>query len=234
MLFTVTGGVVSRTDISLFLNRPIAAKSHTLRVTAARRLWRRACPPADFRCNGCGLQKEQDMGLLFPSYSRPFSISLVLVVLSFAFLPFSTGTTLRPLTGQLRVTVQLEIGGEARALGSPHLHCDKRTDPFLAQLGEPARHPRVTCKLTGTARLQHGIRNLFFPLYSLCFASFHSQADIFVNKSHLPTFSSPAIETHIHRIPGLSQHFLYLNDDVMFGLDVWPDDFYSHARGQKV
>lgn len=58
--------------------------------------------------------------------------------------------------------------------------------------------------------------------------------DIFLNHSHLPSFSSPAIETHIHRIPGLSQKFIYLNDDVMFGKDVWPDDFYSHSKGQKV
>ncbi|XP_055009595.1 N-acetylglucosamine-1-phosphotransferase subunits alpha/beta isoform X2 [Boleophthalmus pectinirostris] len=58
--------------------------------------------------------------------------------------------------------------------------------------------------------------------------------DIFLNHSHLPTFSSPAIETHIHRIPGLSQKFIYLNDDVMFGKDVWPDDFYTHSKGQKV
>ena len=31
--------------------------------------------------------------------------------------------------------------------------------------------------------------------------------EIFVNKSHLPTFSSPAIETHIHRIPDLSERY---------------------------
>uniref|UniRef100_A0A8C5DXN8 N-acetylglucosamine-1-phosphotransferase subunits alpha/beta n=1 Tax=Gouania willdenowi TaxID=441366 RepID=A0A8C5DXN8_GOUWI len=61
-----------------------------------------------------------------------------------------------------------------------------------------------------------------------------SHQDIFLNHSHLPTFSSPSIETHIHRIPGLSQKFIYLNDDVMFGKDVWPDDFYSHSKGQKV
>ncbi|KAK9400033.1 N-acetylglucosamine-1-phosphotransferase subunits alpha/beta [Crotalus adamanteus] len=58
--------------------------------------------------------------------------------------------------------------------------------------------------------------------------------DLFQNLSHLPTFSSPAIESHVHRIRGLSQKFIYLNDDVMFGKDVWPDDFYSHSKGQKV
>ena len=58
--------------------------------------------------------------------------------------------------------------------------------------------------------------------------------EIFPNKSHLPTFSSPSIEAHLHRIPGLSDKFIYLNDDVMFGRDVWPDDFYTHSNGQKV
>ena len=61
-----------------------------------------------------------------------------------------------------------------------------------------------------------------------------THADIFTNKSHLPTFSSPAIESHLHKIPGLSKKFIYLNDDVMFGEEVWPDDFYTHAKGQKV
>ncbi|XP_070199901.1 N-acetylglucosamine-1-phosphotransferase subunits alpha/beta-like [Littorina saxatilis] len=58
--------------------------------------------------------------------------------------------------------------------------------------------------------------------------------ELFPNKSDLPTFSSPAIESHLHRIPGLSDKFLYLNDDVMFGSEVWPDDFFSYATGQKL
>lgn len=59
-------------------------------------------------------------------------------------------------------------------------------------------------------------------------------SEIFPNASHLPTFSSPAIEAHVHRIPGLSDKFLYLNDDVMFGREVWPDDFTTPSRGQKI
>ncbi|XP_062580822.1 N-acetylglucosamine-1-phosphotransferase subunits alpha/beta-like [Saccostrea cucullata] len=58
--------------------------------------------------------------------------------------------------------------------------------------------------------------------------------DIFPNKSHLPTFSSPAIEANIHRIPGLSKKFIYMNDDVMFGKEVWPEDFFTQATGQRV
>eukprot|EP00058_Branchiostoma_floridae_P023700 XP_002609190.1 hypothetical protein BRAFLDRAFT_125953 [Branchiostoma floridae] len=61
-----------------------------------------------------------------------------------------------------------------------------------------------------------------------------THSDLFPNASHLPSFSSPAIEAHLHRIPGLSNKFIYLNDDVMFGAEVWPDDFYTHSQGQKV
>ncbi|XP_070153413.1 N-acetylglucosamine-1-phosphotransferase subunits alpha/beta isoform X2 [Polyergus mexicanus] len=61
-----------------------------------------------------------------------------------------------------------------------------------------------------------------------------SHEDIFLNKSDLPTFSSPAIESHIHRIPGISDKFLYFNDDVMLGTEVWPEDFITQAGGQKI
>ena len=36
----------------------------------------------------------------------------------------------------------------------------------------------------------------------------------------LPTFDSGHIESYIHRIPGLSQRYFYLNDDVFFGAPV--------------
>ena len=58
--------------------------------------------------------------------------------------------------------------------------------------------------------------------------------EIFPNASHLPSFGSPAIESNLHKIPGLSDKFIYMNDDVMFGREVWPDDFYTYSSGQKV
>jgi UDP-N-acetylglucosamine-lysosomal-enzyme len=61
-----------------------------------------------------------------------------------------------------------------------------------------------------------------------------THAEIFDDPSHLPTFSSPAIEANLHRIPGLSSQFIYLNDDVMFGRPVWPSDFITRASGQRV
>src|SRR5690606_13015275 len=49
----------------------------------------------------------------------------------------------------------------------------------------------------------------------------------------LPTFDSGHIESYIHRIPGLSERFFYLNDDVFFGAPVqldhwfWPGGVYT-------
>ena len=51
--------------------------------------------------------------------------------------------------------------------------------------------------------------------------------DIFPDKTHLPTFNSQSIETHLHRIPGLANRFFYFNDDTFVGCPTTPDDFIS-------
>ncbi|CAA9389976.1 MAG: hypothetical protein AVDCRST_MAG60-1437 [uncultured Nocardioides sp.] len=43
----------------------------------------------------------------------------------------------------------------------------------------------------------------------------------------LPTFNSQAIETALHRIPGLAEHFVYLNDDVFLGRPTRPELFFA-------
>lgn len=43
----------------------------------------------------------------------------------------------------------------------------------------------------------------------------------------LPTFNSCAIETALHKIPGLSEHFLFANDDMLFGQPVTKDFFFD-------
>ena len=58
--------------------------------------------------------------------------------------------------------------------------------------------------------------------------------DIYPNRSHLPTFSSPSIESHLHRISGLAEHYVYFNDDVLLGNEVSPEDFFSVHGGHKV
>ncbi|MFI7600774.1 stealth family protein [Actinoplanes sp. NPDC049681] len=54
-----------------------------------------------------------------------------------------------------------------------------------------------------------------------------SHREIFGDTGTLPTFNSQAIESRLHRIPGLSEHFLYLNDDVFLGRPVSPDLFFT-------
>ena len=49
----------------------------------------------------------------------------------------------------------------------------------------------------------------------------------------LPVFSSLAIESCIHRIPGLSEHFVYGNDDTFFGAHTEPSDFFE-ADGKPI
>lgn len=51
--------------------------------------------------------------------------------------------------------------------------------------------------------------------------------EIFGDPSHLPTFNSHAIEANLHHIEGLSEQYLYLNDDVIFGRPVHPSLFFA-------
>jgi hypothetical protein len=53
---------------------------------------------------------------------------------------------------------------------------------------------------------------------------------VFRDPSALPVFNSHAIEAQLHHIPGLSEHYLYLNDDVFFGRLVEPELFF-HGNG---
>lgn len=56
--------------------------------------------------------------------------------------------------------------------------------------------------------------------------------EIFRVHTALPTFSSPAIEFNLHHIEGLSDYFIYFNDDVFLGRPVFPSDFLSLQLGQ--
>ena len=43
----------------------------------------------------------------------------------------------------------------------------------------------------------------------------------------LPTFSSHAIETRLHAVPDLADHFIYVNDDVFLGRPRRPEHFFA-------
>lgn len=49
----------------------------------------------------------------------------------------------------------------------------------------------------------------------------------FIDKKYLPLFNSSAIELNIHKIPGLSEHFVYFNDDFFLINCVSPRDYFT-------
>lgn len=57
-----------------------------------------------------------------------------------------------------------------------------------------------------------------------------SHKEIFADYGRLPTFNSHAIESQLHHIEGLSEHYIYMNDDFFFGRIVDPEKFF-HANG---
>lgn len=48
----------------------------------------------------------------------------------------------------------------------------------------------------------------------------------FMPKEVLPTYSSCAIEMYLHLIPGLSEKFIYFNDDIILWNKCHPEDFF--------
>lgn len=57
--------------------------------------------------------------------------------------------------------------------------------------------------------------------------------EIFSDPSVLPVFNSHAIESQLHRIPGLSEQYLYMNDDVFFMRPVSPELFFTSSGLSK-
>lgn len=53
---------------------------------------------------------------------------------------------------------------------------------------------------------------------------FHSQV---IPQDVLPLYNSMSIELWLHCIPGLSERFVYSNDDMFLGRSVTPDDFFT-------
>lgn len=58
--------------------------------------------------------------------------------------------------------------------------------------------------------------------------------EIYSDIGHLPTFNSHSIESHLHEIEGLSEHFVYFNDDMMAGKLASRDDFFCSNGIAKV
>jgi hypothetical protein len=60
------------------------------------------------------------------------------------------------------------------------------------------------------------------------------QASLMPDANWSPTFNSVAIEAQLHRIPGLAEHFLHVNDDFFFGQSVRQGDFFARLPDGRV
>ncbi len=57
--------------------------------------------------------------------------------------------------------------------------------------------------------------------------------EFFADPTVLPTHNSMAVESQLHRIQGLSEHFIYSNDDMFVGRPVRPEAFFSPGGVSK-
>lgn len=73
-------------------------------------------------------------------------------------------------------------------------------------------------------RMDHQQHNLFII----------DHTDIFPDISQLPVFNSHAIESVLHRIKGLSEYFIYMNDDFFLGKRTFPKTFFTSGGLTKV
>ena len=51
----------------------------------------------------------------------------------------------------------------------------------------------------------------------------------FISAEYLPTFNCRTIELHLHKIKGLSEHFVYFNDDMLLNAPVKPDYYFRNG-----
>jgi hypothetical protein len=51
----------------------------------------------------------------------------------------------------------------------------------------------------------------------------------FIPAEYLPTFNCRTIELHLHKIKGLSEHFVYFNDDMLLNAPVKPDYYFRNG-----
>ena len=58
--------------------------------------------------------------------------------------------------------------------------------------------------------------------------------DTFPSSEYLPNFNSNAIETTIANIKGLSNHYIYFNDDIFLGRKVKYTDFFTPDGKAKI
>lgn len=119
------------------------------------------------------------------------------------------------------------------------LYIDEQTD----------KSPEVTCegRFENSDELMYSLRSvdMYAPWINHIYIITDNQIPSWLNTNHpkitvvdhkeilpadvLPTFNSNVIDSAIANIDGLSEHFLFANDDMMFGRVAKPSDFFTKS-----
>lgn len=135
-----------------------------------------------------------------------------------------------------------------------YLWCDSTDENWLAKkaayqnLDGQEKEATSVCRFVNNDELRYSLRSLakFAPWINRIFLVTDHQIPGWLDANHpkvtlvnhedilpadvLPIFNSSAIESAIHRIPGLAEHFLLANDDTFFGQPVTPKFFFNNGR----
>lgn len=116
---------------------------------------------------------------------------------------------------------------------------------YARAAGQIAKDANATCRFRSRKELLYSLRSIekYAPYVRKIFIvtaghkpawikehpkiTFISHAQIFRNPSSLPTYNSMAIESCLHRIPDLSEYYVYLNDDVFLGRPTTFSTFFT-------
>ncbi|WP_230085400.1 MULTISPECIES: stealth family protein [Arthrobacter] len=125
---------------------------------------------------------------------------------------------------------------------SPEYQRARREQEVGAVLGEGDRHES---RFRQIDELKYALRSIymFAPWIRQIFIATDSPApqwladhprvrlvrstEHFTDPSVLPTHNSMSVESQLHHIPGLAEHYLYSNDDMFFGRPLAPAMFFS-------
>ena len=133
--------------------------------------------------------------------------------------------------------------------GQDPKHREKRNH-WLQQSGLPPRLFNPDVRYVEEDELRYALRSveLFAPWVRKIFLVTDAQVPTWLDRSHpriqivdhreiieprfLPTFNTKVIINSLHRIPGLSEHFIYTNDDCFFGQPCRKEDFFALRDGR--
>jgi hypothetical protein len=110
---------------------------------------------------------------------------------------------------------------------------------FAANAGRFASHDELRYSLRSLEMYADWVRNVYIvtddqvpPWLNLAHPKVNlvDHRELFGQAGTLPSFNSHAIESRLHHLSGLAEHYLYLNDDVLFGRPVAPELFF-HGNG---